>query len=145
MLDEEMNGKERNACESVHKCESTHRVRGNPAKLTPFDSERAKKASEKRWSNSRFGIAKKLIKQMMSMKIEERIEEISNRNVEFMMQGNQEGVQAIQLGLKGIGAHSENEERAMNLNMKMNADVKNSGSVKLVIEDMTRPEEESKG
>lgn len=140
MLDDEMNENERNACESVRKCESTHRVRGNPAKLKPFDSERAKKASEKRWSNSRFGISKKLIKQMMSMKIEERVEEIAKRNVEFMMQGNQEGVQAIQLGLKGIGAHSENEEKAMSMNMKVNADVKKSGTVKLVIEDMTKPE-----
>ena len=41
-----------------------------------------------------------------------------------------------------MGAHAENEERAMNFNMKMNADVKNSGSVKLVIEDMTKPEDE---
>lgn len=74
------------------------------------------------------------------MKIEERVEEIAKRNVEFMMQGNQEGVQAIQLGLKGIGAHSENEEKAMSMNMKVNADVKKSGTVKLVIEDMTKPE-----
>ena len=117
----------------------------NTQNLKPFNSERAKLAIEKRWSKSRFTLARNIIKSVMAKKIEEQIDEISAKNVEFMKQGNAEGVQAIQLGLKGIGAHSENEEKAMSMNMKVNADVKKSGTVKLVIEDMTKPEEDQKG
>ena len=112
----------------------------NTQNLKPFNSERAKLAIEKRWSKSRFMLARNIIKSVMAKKIEEQIDEISAKNVEFMKNGNAEGVQAIQLGLKGIGAHSENEEKAMSMNMKVNADVKKSGTVKLVIEDLTKPE-----
>lgn len=112
----------------------------NTQNLKPFNSERAKLAIEKRWSKSRFTLARNIIKSVMAKKIEEQIDEISAKNVEFMKMGNAEGVQAIQLGLKGIGAHSENEEKAMSMNMKVNADVKKSGTVKLVIEDLTKPE-----
>lgn len=62
-----------------------------------------------------------------------------------MLQGNAEGMAAIKEGLKAVGAHADNEERAMVMNMKMKGEVKNSGSVKLVIEDMTKPEEDQKG
>ena len=115
----------------------------NTQNLTPFDSRRSKLANEKRWSKSRFTLARDIIKSAMAKKIEEQIDEIAEKNVEFMKKGNAEGVQAIQLGLKGIGAHSENEEKAMSMNMKVNADVKKSGTVKLVIEDMTKPIEEA--
>ena len=128
MLDEEMSEKERNV-----------------SNLKKFDSSRGAEAAKKRWSNSKFTAVRNEIKQCTLEEIQNRKREIAQRTVEFMLQGNAEGMAAIKEGLKAVGAHADNEERAMVMNMKMKGEVKNSGSVKLVIEDMTRPEEESKG
>lgn len=141
MLDEEMNEKERNASD----CVEQPKKRGNEANLKKFDSSRGAEAAHKRWSNSKFTAVRNEIKQCTLEEIQNRKKEIAQRTVEFMLQGNAEGMAAIKEGLKAVGAHADNEERAMVMNMKMKGEVKNSGSVKLVIEDMTRPEEESKG
>ena len=141
MLDEELSENERNASNCV---EQTKR-RGNEANLKKFDSSRGAEAAKKRWSNSKFTAVRNEIKQCTLEEIQNRKQEIAQRTVEFMLQGNAEGMAAIKEGLKAVGAHADNEERAMVMNMKMNGEVKNTGSVKLVIEDMTRPEEEQKG
>ena len=141
MLDEELSENERNAANCV---EQTKR-RGNEANLKKFDSSRGAEAAKKRWSNSKFTAVRNEIKQCTLEEIQNRKQEIAQRTVEFMLQGNAEGMAAIKEGLKAVGAHADNEERAMVMNMKMNGEVKNTGSVKLVIEDMTRPEEEQKG
>lgn len=141
MLDEKLSENERNASNCV---EQTKR-RGNEANLKKFDSSRGAEAAKKRWSNSKFTAVRNEIKQCTLEEIQNRKQEIAQRTVEFMLQGNAEGMAAIKEGLKAVGAHADNEERAMVMNMKMNGEVKNSGSVKLVIEDMTRPEEEQKG
>lgn len=136
MLDEGLN-ESTNAPECVEKRKTFN---GN---LQSFDSERARAAANKRWSNSKFTSVRNEIKQCTLEEIRNRKNEIAKRTVEFMLQGNAEGMAAIKEGLRAVGAHSENEERALNLKMK--GEVKKSGSVKLVIEDMTRPEEEQKG
>lgn len=142
MLDEELSEKEANATECVDEAPK----KGGLANLKKFDSKKGKEAALKRWSSpKKFASVRNYIKQICLEEVEKRAESIAKVNADFMEAGNLDGVRAIQEGLKGIGAHSENEERAMNLNMKMNADVKNSGSVKLVIEDMTKPDEDSKG
>ena len=142
MLDEELSEKEANATECVNDAPKE----GGLANLKKFDSKKGKEAALKRWSSpKKFAKVRSYIKQTCLEEVEKRAEAIAKANADFMEAGNLDGVRAIQEGLKGLGAHAENEERAMNLNMKMNADVKNSGSVKLVIEDMTRPEDESKG
>ena len=109
-------------------------------KAGTFNSEKGREAALKRWSTCKFAKIRSYIKQTMTAEIEKRAEAIAKANAEFIESGNLEGVRAVQEGLKGIGAHAENEERAMNLNMKMKGEVKNSGTVKLVIEDMTAPE-----
>ena len=141
MPDEEMNEKERNASN----CVEQPKRRGNEANLKKFDSSRGAEAAKKRWSNSKFTAVRNEIKQCTLEEIQNRKREIAQRTVEFMLQGNAEGMAAIKEGLKAVGAHADNEERAMVMNMKMKGEVKNSGSVKLVIEDFTKPEEESKG
>lgn len=141
MLDEELSENERNASNCV---EQTKR-RGNEANLKKFDSSRGAEAAKKRWSNSKFTAVRNEIKQCTLEELQNRKQEIAQRTVEFMLQGNAEGMAAIKEGLKAVGAHADNEERAMVMNMKMKGEVKNTGSVKLVIEDMTRPEEEQKG
>ena len=141
MLDEEMSEIERNASD----CVEQPKRRGNEANLKKFDSSRGTEAARKRWSNSKFTAVRNEIKQCTLEEIQNRKREIAQRTVEFMLQGNAEGMAAIKEGLKAVGAHADNEERAMVMNMKMKGEVKNSGSVKLVIEDMTRPEEEQKG
>lgn len=142
MLDEEMNEVERDAL----KCVDSPKKRGNVENLKKFDSSRGTAAANKRWSNSKFTAVRNEIKQCTLEEIQNRKQEIAQRTVEFMLQGNAEGMAAIKEGLKAVGAHADNEERAMVMNMKMKGEVKNTGSVKLVIEDMTKPEEdESKG
>ena len=141
MLDEELRENERNASN----CVEQPKRRGNEANLKKFDSSRGAEAAKKRWSNSKFTAVRNEIKQCTLEEIQNRKQEIAKRTVEFMLQGNAEGMAAIKEGLKAVGAHADNEERAMVMNMKMTGEVKNSGSVKLVIEDMTRPEEDSKG
>ena len=142
MLDEEMN--QPNAPDCVENKQEQPK-KGGLANLKKFDSEKGKEAALKRWSSNRFARVRSYIKQTCIEEVEKRAEAIAKANADFMEDGNLDGVRAIQEGLKGLGAHAENEERAMNFNMKMNADVKNSGSVKLVIEDMTKPEDEQKG
>ena len=140
MLDKEMNEKEANATECVDEAPK----KGGLANLKKFDSKKGKEAALKRWSSpKKFANVRRYIKQTCLEEVEKRAEAIAKANADFMEAGNIDGVRAIQEGLKGLGAHAENEERAMNLNMKMNADVKKSGTVKLVIEDMTKPIEEA--
>lgn len=137
MLDEEMSTNAPDCGENAEE----KQFKGN---LQSFDSERGRAAANKRWSNSKFTSVRNEIKQCTLEEIRNRKQEIAQRTVEFMLQGNAEGMTAIKEGLKAVGAHSESEERALNLKMK--GEVKNTGSVKLVIEDMTKPEEdESKG
>ena len=140
MLDEEMN--QPNAPDCV---ENKQPKKGGLANLKKFDSEKGKEAALKRWSSNRFAKVRSYIKPTCLEEVEKRAEAIAKANADFMESGDYDGVRAIQEGLKGLGAHAEIEERAMNFNMKMKGEVKNSGSVKLVIEDRTRPEEESKG
>lgn len=140
MLDEELTEKVANAAA----CVDEPPKKGGVANLRHFDSKKGKEAALKRWSSpKKFASVRSYIKQTCLEEVEKRAEAIAKANADFMEAGNLDGVRAIQEGLKGIGAHSENEERAMNLNMKMNADVKKSGTVKLVIEDMTKPIEEA--
>lgn len=133
MHDEEMSTK-------APECAEEKQFKGN---LQSFDSERGRAAANKRWSNSKFTSVRNEIKQCTLEELRNRKQEIAQRTVEFMLQGNAEGMTAIKEGLRAVGAHSESEERALNLKMK--GEVKNTGSVKLVIEDMTKPEEEQKG
>lgn len=143
MLDEEViDDKKANATECV---DDAPKKRGNAANLKPFDSENGKEAALKRWSTKKFANVRNYIKQTMAGEIEKRAEAIAKANADFIEAGNLDGVRAVQEGLKGIGAHADNEERAMNLKMKVDGQMKQSGSVKLVIEDMTKPEEEQKG
>lgn len=143
MLDEELiDDKKANANECV---DDAPIKRGNAANLKPFDSENGKEAALKRWSTKKFANVRNFIKQTMAGEIEKRAEAIAKANADFIEAGNLDGVRAVQEGLKGIGAHADNEERAMNLKMKVDGQMKNTGSVKLVIEDMTRPDEDSKG
>lgn len=143
MLDEEMiDDKKANANECV---DDALKKRGHAANLKPFNSENGKEAALKRWSTKKFATVRNFIKQTMAGEIEKRAEAIAKANADFIEAGNLDGVRAVQEGLKGIGAHADNEERAMNLKMKVDGQMKTTGSVKLVIEDMTRPEEDSKG
>lgn len=122
MLDEEMiDDKKANATECV---DDAPKKRGNAANLKPFDSENGKEAALKRWSTKKFANVRNYIKQTCLEEVEKRAEAIAKANADFMEAGNYDGVRAIQEGLKGLGAHAENEEKALSLNMKMDAKVK---------------------
>lgn len=98
--------------------------KGGLANLKKFDSEKGKEAALKRWSSNRFAKVRSYIKQTCLEEVEKRAEAIAKANADFMEAGDYDGVRAIQEGLKGLGAHAENEEKALSLNMKMDAKVK---------------------
>ena len=117
MLDEEVN--QPNAPDCVEQPK-----KGGLSNLKKFDSEKGKEAALKRWSSNRFAKVRSYIKQTCLEEVEKRAEAIAKANADFMEAGNYDGVRAIQEGLKGLGAHAENEEKALSLNMKMDAKVK---------------------
>ena len=117
MLDEELSDdKKANATECV---DDTPKKRGNAANLKPFDSENGKEAALKRWRTKKFANVRNYIKKTMAEEIEKRAEAIAKANADFIEAGNLDGVRAVQEGLKGIGAHADIEERAMNMKMKV--------------------------
>lgn len=121
MLDEEMN--QPNAPDCVENKQEQPK-KGGLANLKKFDSEKGKEAALKRWSSNRFAKVRSYIKQTCLEEVEKRAEAIAKANADFMEAGDYDGVRAIQEGLKGLGAHAENEEKALSLNMKMDAKVK---------------------
>ena len=121
MLDEEMN--QPNAPDCVDNKQEQPK-KGGLANLKQFDSEKGKEAALKRWSSNRFAKVRSYIKQTCLEEVEKRAEAIAKANADFMEAGDYDGVRAIQEGLKGLGAHAENEEKALSLNMKMDAKVK---------------------
>ena len=116
MLDEEMN--QPNAPDCVENKQEQPK-KGGLANLKKFDSEKGKEAALKRWSSNRFARVRSYIKQTCIEEVEKRAEAIAKANADFMEDGNLDGVRAIQEGLKGLGAHADIEERAMNMKMKV--------------------------
>lgn len=97
MPDEELNGKERNACESVNDAPK----KGGLANLKKFDSKKGKEAALKRWSSpKKFANVRSYIKQTCLEEVEKRAEAIAKANADFMEAGNLDGVRAIREGFE---------------------------------------------
>ena len=92
--------------------------RGNPNPKNKFTPETSAKAHEARWSKNKWAEVRAEIKEAFADAIKADLKALKAQKVKFMREGNLEGVRAIDEGLKGIGAHYDNEERAQNLNIK---------------------------
>lgn len=112
-----------------------------PGKAANWNSETAKIASMKAvWTKSRLAAQRKAYKQAVMEKLTP--EKFSGAFLEALENRNKDEMTAVIEASKFLGCHfDQSEEAVKNLNVK--ADVKKSGTVKLVIEDMTKPIEEA--
>lgn len=112
-----------------------------PGKAANWNSETAKIASMKAvWTKSRLAAQRKAYKQAVMEKLTP--EKFSEAFLEAIDNRNKDEMTAVIEASKFLGCHfDQSEEAVKNLNVK--ADVKKAGTVKLVIEDMTKPIEEA--
>lgn len=112
-----------------------------PGKAPNWNSETAKIASMKAvWTKSRLAAQRKAYKQAVMEKLTP--DNFADNFVEAFQNHDKDAMNAIIEASKFIGCHFDQSEDAVkNLNVK--ADVKKAGTVKLVIEDMTKPIEEA--
>lgn len=112
-----------------------------PGKAANWNSETAKIASMKAvWTKSRLAAQRKAYKQAVMEKLTP--EKFSEAFLEAIDNRNKDEMTAVIEASKFLGCHfDQSEDCVKNLNVK--ADVKKAGTVKLVIEDMTKPIEEA--
>ena len=112
-----------------------------PGKAANWNSETAKIASMKAvWTKSRLAAKRKAYKQAVMEKLTP--EKFSEAFLEALDNRDKDEMTAVIEASKFLGCHfDQSEEAVKNLNVK--ADVKKAVTVKLVIEDMTKPIEEA--
>lgn len=122
--------------------EVTERPKKSPKKKNPnWTSETAKIAAAKgNWTKKKLAERRKAYKQAVMEKLTP--EKFTRAFLEALENRNKDEMAAVIEASKFLGCHfDQSEERVQNLNVK--ADVKKAGTVKLVIEDMTKPIEEA--
>lgn len=122
--------------------EVTERPKKSPKKKNPnWTSETAKIASAKgNWTKKKLAERRKAYKQAVMEKLTP--EKFTRAFLEALENRSKDEMTAVIEASKFLGCHfDQSEERVQNLNVK--ADVKKAGTVKLVIEDMTKPIEEA--
>lgn len=107
----------------------------------PFTKENAKEMGAKGgWTKSRLAAQRKAYKVAVMEKLTP--DNFAKNFLEAFERKDKDEMNAIIEASKFIGCHfDQSEEAVKNLNVK--ADVKKAGTVKLVIEDMTKPIEEA--
>lgn len=105
-----------------------------------FTKENAKAMSAKgNWTKSRLAAQRKAYKAAVMEKLTP--ENFASNFLEAFKRKDKDEMTAVIEASKFLGCHfDQSEEAVKNLNVK--ADVKKAGTVKLVIEDMTKPIEE---
>jgi len=108
-----------------------------PGKAANWNSETAKIASMKAvWTKSRLAAQRKAYKQAVMERLTP--EKFSAAFLKALDNRNKDEMTAVIEASKFLGCHfDQSEDSVKNLNVK--ADVKKAGTVKLVIEDMTKP------
>lgn len=122
--------------------EVTERPKKSPKKKNPnWTSETAKIASAKgNWTKKKLAERRKAYKQAVMEKLTP--EKFTRAFLEALENRSKDEMTAVIEASKFLGCHfDQSEEAVKNLNVK--ADVKKAGTVKLVIEDMTKPIEEA--
>lgn len=109
-----------------------------PKKRKPgtYDSKTGTEAARKRWSKKQFADRRKEFKQAIMANLDP--EHFAKGLARCVEHGLIDGVRCyLEVG-KFMGTDAQAEERAQNINL--NANVKKAETVKLVIEDFTKPE-----
>lgn len=109
-----------------------------PKKRKPgtYDSKTGTEAARKRWSKKQFADRRKEFKQAIMANLDP--EHFAKGLAHCVEHGLIDGVRCyLEVG-KFMGTDAQAEERAQNINL--NANVKKAETVKLVIEDFTKPE-----
>lgn len=109
-----------------------------PKKRKPgtYDSKTGTEAARKRWSKKQFADRRKQFKQAIMANLDP--EQFAKGLARCVEHGLIDGVRCyLEVG-KFMGTDAQAEERAQNINL--NANVKKAETVKLVIEDFTKPE-----
>lgn len=107
---------------------------------TTFTSDTSKKALEKRWSKKQFADRRKEFKQAIMANLDP--EHFAKGLARCVEHGLIDGVRCyLEVG-KFMGTDAQAEERAQNITL--NANVKKAETVKLVLEDFTKPDEAEK-
>lgn len=113
-----------------------------PKKRKPgtYDSKTGTEAARKRWSKKQFADRRKEFKQAIMANLDP--DHFAKGLARCVEHGLIDGVRCyLEVG-KFMGTDAQTEERAQNINL--NANVKKAETVKLVIEDFTKPDEAEK-